>query len=199
MSTTTNRKNAVKTGLVAGLGVAAVVGSAPLACAEIRIAVPGASPDYEPVWLQGLFGKTAQQYAQFSPQIREGWFPGTTPEVVQYPASIGVLSGSVNAPTADQSLALGQAGVNSDIMNAVATGQPVVVAGFSMGTIVIDREQAYLAMDPNAPSPRQLTFIEFSPPARGFGGTYIRPGYTVPIVGYTQLTPPESQYQTVIV
>ena len=99
----------------------------------LRITVPGAAPGL----LTGSM--TPKQYAALNLAIGENWFPGTTPKVVNYPATAGLLSG-LTAPTANQSFAIGQQTLNADILNAVATGQPVVVTGLSEGTIVIDRE-----------------------------------------------------------
>jgi hypothetical protein len=137
-------------------------------------------------------------YSVLSSGVGENWFPGTTPEVVKYPATAGLLSGFFK-PTADQSMAIGQQALNADILNATSTGQPVVVAGESLGSMVIDREEAYLATDPNAPSPTQLSFIEFSNPERGLADTYLPAGMHVPMLGYTVGDPPVSQYDTTIV
>jgi PPE-repeat protein len=52
-----------------------------------RITVPGAAPGL----LTGH--ETPQQYAAINAAIGENWFPGTTPEVVNYPATAGVASG----------------------------------------------------------------------------------------------------------
>ena len=122
-----------------------------------RITVPGAAPGL----LTGH--ETPQQYAAINTAIGENWFPGTTPEVVKYPATAGWPSG-LTAPTANQSIAIGQQMLNTDILNAVATGQPVVVTGLSEGTIVIDAEEAYLATAPNAPPPSMVSFVEFANP-----------------------------------
>jgi hypothetical protein len=157
-----------------------------------RITVPGAAPGL----LTG--SETPQQYAALNAAIGENWFPGTTPQVVNYPATAGLLS-SLRAPTANQSFAIGQQMLNTDILNAVATGQPVVVTGLSEGTIVIDAEEAYLATAPNAPPPNMVTFVEFANPQRGLADTYLHAGITVPGIGYTIADAPESQYNTTVV
>jgi len=157
-----------------------------------RITVPGAAPGH-------FTGHaTPQQYAAINAAIGENWFPGTTPEVVNYPATAGWLTGRT-APTANRSIAIGQQMLNADILNAVATGQPVVVAGLSEGTIVIDAEEAYLATAPNAPPPNMVTFVEFANPQRGLADTYFRAGVTIPGVGYTVHDAPVSQYNTDVV
>jgi PE-PPE domain len=159
---------------------------------ETRITVPGASPGL-------LTGNLSlENYAALNNAIGENWFPGTIAEVVNYPATAGVISG-LFAPTANQSFAIGQQVLNTDILNAVSTGQPVVVAGLSEGTIVIDREEAYLAGLPNAPSPNLVTFVEFANPERGLAATFLPTGFTIPGAGYTAENPPVSQYNTALV
>ena len=137
-------------------------------------------------------------YSVLSSGVGENWLPGSTPVVVNYPATAGLLSGFFK-PTADQSMAIGRQALNTDILNATSNGQPVVVAGESLGAMVIDREEAYLATDPSAPSPDQLSFIEFSNPERGLADTYLPAGTHVPLLGYTVGDPPVSQYDTTIV
>jgi len=157
-----------------------------------RITVPGAAPGL----LTGH--ETAQRYAAINAAIGENWFPGTTPEVVNYPATAGVASGLM-APTANQSIAVGQRALNADILSAVATGQPAVVAGLSEGTVVVDAEEAYLATAPNAPPPNMVTFVEFANPQRGLADTYFHAGVTIPGAGYTVHDAPVSQYNTTVV
>jgi hypothetical protein len=157
-----------------------------------RITVPGAAPGL----LTGH--ETPQQYAAINAAIGENWFPGTTPEVVNYPATAGWPS-ALTAPTANRSIAIGQQMLNADILNAVATGRPVVVAGLSEGTIVVDAEEAYLATAPNAPPPSMVTFVEFANPQRGLADTYFHAGVTIPGAGYTVHDASESQYNTALV
>ena len=164
----------------------------------VRITVPMNSPLYSPLIIQKLEGLTAPQYAALNVAIGENWFPGTTPEVVNYPAGAGLIN-SPTAPTANRSIAIGQQVLNTDILNAVATGQPVVVAGLSEGSIVIDAEEAYLAAAPNAPAPNMVTFVEFANPQRGLADTYLPVGVTIPGVGYTVHDAPVSQYNTAVV
>ena len=137
-------------------------------------------------------------YSVLSSGVGENWFPGSTPEVVKYPATAGLLSGFFK-PTADQSMAIGQKALNTDILNATSNGQTVVVAGESLGSMTIDREEAYLATQPNAPSPNQVTFVEFSNPERGLADTYLPAGAHVPPLGYTVENPPVTPYNTTIV
>jgi hypothetical protein len=176
--------------------------SLPLAHADTRITVPGASPDFQSPIYWDITGFTPQDYAQLNVEIGENWFPGTTPEVVNYPASIGLLSGSLAAPDANQSIAIGQAQLDSDIMTAVANsnGSPVDIAGLSMGTIVVDRELAYLATDPTAAPPADdLQFAMFSNPELGLADTYLPVGTTVPVANYTVGDLPDTQYDVSVV
>ena len=107
----------------------------------IRITVPGASPLYYSALFKLLSHRiTADQYAALSAAIGGNWFPGTRAEVVNYPATAGLVSGFV-APTANESVAIGQQMLHTEILNAVATGRPVVVTGFSEGTLVVDRRK----------------------------------------------------------
>ena len=137
-------------------------------------------------------------YSVLSSGVGANWFPGSTPEVVKYPATAGLLSGFFK-PTADQSMVIGQEALNTGILNATSNGQTVVVAGESLGSMTIDREEAYLATQPNAPSPNQVTFVEFSNPERGLADTYLAAGAHVPPLGYTVENPPVTPYNTTIV
>jgi len=173
-------------------------GQGSVSSGETRITVPMNSPLYSPKILQELQGLTAPQYAALSAAIGENWFPGTSPEVVNYPAGAGLING-LTAPTANKSIAIGQQMLNTDILNAVATGQPVVVAGMSEGTMVIDAEEAYLATAPNAPASNLVSFVEFANPQRGLADTYLPAGFTIPGLGYTVHDAPVSQYNTAVV
>ena len=85
--------------------------------------------------------------------IGQGWFPNTLAQVVNYPASNGLPSGSLFAPGTNDAVALGRQLLHDQIMTAVANpnGSPVHIAALSQGTIVANRELAYLATNPNAP------------------------------------------------
>jgi hypothetical protein len=182
--------------------------------ADTRITVPGAGPLYEPDIItqdipglgeryflgdtqQGLGSLTILQgYDLLNHEIGENWFPGSTAQVVNYPASVGILSGSLAAPGADDAIATGQQALNDQIMNAVSNGngEPVVVAGLSEGTLVIDQELAYLTTDPTAPPPSDLSFASFSDPQLGFADTYLPAGTYVPLADYTMHDMPDTQY-----
>ena len=65
----------------------------------------------------------------------------------------------------DQSIDVGVHHLDAAIKSADG---PVVVAGLSEGSMVIDREQARLLNDPNAPPPDQVTFVIFGDPGPAF-------------------------------
>jgi hypothetical protein len=206
-------------GAVASAMVAVGFVSAPRVNADTRITVPGAGPLYEPNIItqdipglgeryfvvdgqQALGSLTILQgYDLLNHEIGENWFPDSTAQVVNYPASIGILSGSLAAPGADDAIAAGQQALNDQIMNSVANGngEPVQVAGLSMGTLVIDHELAYLATDPTAPSPSELLFTSFSNPQLGFADTYLPAGAYVPLADYTAEDMPDTQYDVDVV
>jgi hypothetical protein len=187
------------------------------AAADTRITVPGAGPLYFPrfitelpylgqILLQGgVAGPPSvsilQGYDLLNHAIGQNWFPGSLAQVVNYPASVGLFSGSPFAPTVNEAVAIGQQMLHAQIMNAVANGNgnPVHIAGLSMGTIVIDRELAYLAADPTAPLANQLQFTLFSSPELGLARTYLPTGFTVPFINYTAGDLPVTKYDVSVV
>ncbi|QUR66557.1 PPE family protein [Mycobacterium spongiae] len=164
-----------------------------------RITVPGASPLFQPRIFQEIIGLTPPQYAALNVAIGENWFPDTMAQVVNYPATFGFLSGSLAAPDVNQSVAIGQQLLHAEILRAATTGEPVAVSGLSLGTVVIDRELAFLATDPTAPAPDLLTFLHLAGPERGLAHTYLPNGVTVPLINYTVGAVPESQYDMNVV
>jgi PE-PPE domain/PE family len=191
--------------------------SLPRAAAGTRITVPGAGPLYDPNFLTrlpylgqvllegGIPGPSSvsilQGYDLLNHAIGENWFPGTTAQVVNYPASYGILSGSLAAPGANGAIAMGQRALNDQITNAVANGNgsPVHIAALSEGTVVVDRELAYLATDPTAPPANALQFVMFSNPELGLAHTYLPNGFTVPLINYTVQGLPNTQYNVSVV
>jgi PE-PPE domain/PE family len=185
--------------------------------ADTRITVPGAGPLYYPNFLLHLpyLGRTLleggipgpssvsllQGYDLLNDAIGENWFPGSMAQVVNYPASLGIVSGSPAAPSVNDAVAIGQRALNDQIMNAVANGggSPVHIAGLSEGTIVVDRELAYLATDPAAPRANALQFVMFSSPELGLAHIYFPNGYTVPLFNYTVQGLPNTQYNVSVV
>jgi PE-PPE domain-containing protein/PE family protein len=191
--------------------------SIPNAAATTRITLPGAGPLGLPKFITelpylgqiflegGIPGPSSvslrQGYDLLNHAIGENWFPGSVAQVVNYPTGGGILSGSLTAPTINQAIAIGQQALNDQILSAVANsgGTPVDVAGLSEGTVVVDRELAYLATDPNAPPPHALQFVMFSNPELGLADTYLPIGATVPLIDYTVHGLPNTQYNVSVV
>lgn len=164
--------------------------------AQTRITMRGASPMADP--LNSIMGGlTPLEYAELGSHIGANWFPGTTVEPVDYPATAGVLWG-VSAPTADQSIAIGQLNLDAAIMAAVGEGAPVVVAGLSMGTMSIDQELTFLATAPDAPLASQLSFTLFASPSRGIASLFA-PGQRIPLLDYSAQSIVDSQYDINVV
>ena len=195
------------------------MGSQPIpgAAAGTRITVPGAGPLYYPTFITqlpdlgryylqgGLPGPSSisilQGYDLLNQSIGQNWFPGTTAQVDNYPASIGIISGSLAAPRVNDAVAMGQQTLNNQIMNAWANGNgsPVHIAALSEGTLVVDRELAYLATDPTAPPAGSLQFAIFSSPELGLAHIYLPNGMTVPVIDYTAHGLPDTQYDVSVV
>lgn len=188
----------------------------PLPAAGTRITVPGAGPLYYPtaisqlpylgqIFMQGIEGPPSvsilQWYDLLNHSIGKNWFPDTTARVVNFPASIGIVSGSLSAPTANEAIAIGQGMLHAEIMNAYTNGDgsPVNIAALSQGTIVVHRELAYLATAPDAPPPDALKFTLFSGPEFGLASTYLPTGTTVPLIDFTLHGMPNTQYDVSMV
>ncbi|GAY16001.1 hypothetical protein MSZK_27270 [Mycobacterium sp. shizuoka-1] len=202
----------------AGFAAAMIVGgvvSVPAVQAQTRITVPGAGPLYYPNFVGRLplgrlyFSGTSEAvgpplsildaYDLLNHQIGQNWFPGSSAQVVNYPASIGLLSFSLAAPGVDDAVAMGRASLDDQIRNAVAGGSPVVVAGLSEGTLVLNRELAYLATSSDAPRPDLVSFAMFAGPELGLADIYLRPGTWVPLMDYTARPLADSQYDVSVV
>ena len=195
--------------------IAIAPGSVPLAQAQTRITVPGAGPLYFPKAITSLpLGRfylfdtreedgaplsILEGYDVLNHMIGENWFSPGTVRVVNYPASIGVLSGSLSAPTVDDGVEAGRRSLDYQIKQAAKGGNPVAIAGLSEGTLVINRELAHLATDPDAPPAGSLSFVLFSSPELGLAHIYWPTGVTVPLIDYTSQDIAESQYDVSVV
>lgn len=181
---------------VAALAATTVV-AAPLVHADTRLALNGIRPPPPPANMFIGGGVTPEEYAAFTPQIGANWLPGTTPVVVDYPATAGLPWG-LDAPTVDESAAAGQTELHTAIVTAGAEGEPVVVAGLSEGSIVVDRELAYLATAEGTPPADKLTFVLMASPSRGVASLFA-PGTYIPVYGYTTQPIPETKYDVAVV
>lgn len=179
--------------------MALVAGPAVLASAQTRIGLNGARPSEWPIVDSLLAGAgfTQEAWLPFALHVGENWLPGTTPVAVDYPAQLGILSGPF-ALTVDQSTEIGRQNLHATILEQLEKGEPVVVAGLSEGTLVIDRELEYLRTAADAPDADDITFHVFGDMRRGLGEMYLR-GVTIPFVGQTFGPVPESQYDVVVV
>ncbi|MCV7347894.1 PE-PPE domain-containing protein [Mycolicibacterium rhodesiae] len=196
---------------VAAIGVC----SAGRAQAQTRITVPGAGPLYYPDAVTHLplgrlyfFGtpeaagppvSILDGYDLLNHQIGAKWFPGSTAQVVDYPASMGLLSFSLVAPGVDDAVAAGRGSLDDQIRSAVAGGDPVVVAALSEGTLVVNRELAHLATSPNAPPADLVSFTMYASPELGLADIYLRAGSWVPLMDYTAHDLADSQYDVSVV
>lgn len=186
--------------LAAALAVAA---PGALASAQTRIGVNGGRPTEWPILSDILAsqGLTKQGWLDFGLRVGENWLPDTKGKSValDYPGQLGLVSGP-GALTTDQSTKLGQKLLHQLILNELDKGEPVAVAGISEGTLVIERELAYLQSlsDDEAPSRDVLTFYVFGDMLRGLGQMYL-PGVTIPFFGETFHPVPETRYDTVVV
>lgn len=189
----------------------------PNAAAGVRLTVPGAGPLYNPRFVLELpflglpllaggvpgpiSASLLQGYDLLNGAIGGRWFPDSIASVVNYPASIGIFSGSLNAPGANVAVAIGRLALHSQILDAVATagGSPVQIAGLSMGSLVVNSELAYLAADPTAPPAHALQFTVFSSPELGLARTYLPTGTHVPLIDYTRQSLPNTQYDVSVV
>lgn len=187
---------------VAVLVAATMLIAAPavVASAQTRIGLNGGRPSEWPFLSSVLAGQGLTQtgWLAFASHVGENWLPGTTPVPLDYPGQLGVVSGP-NAMTANQSTAVGQQLLHNAILDNLKDG-PVAVAGLSEGTLVIDKELAYLATlsKADAPPPDALTFYVFGDMLRGLGQMYLK-GMTIPFIGQTFGPVPETQYATSVV
>lgn len=201
----------------AAVAVCAMIagGSIPPAQAEVRLTVPGAGPLYYPRLIADLpIGRTyllgtdeengyaltvLEGYALLNRMIGENWFPGSTPHVVDYPASIGLVSGSLAAPGVEEGVEMGRVSLDEQIKAGTANGDEVAIAALSEGTLVINRELASLAKDPHAPGAGLLSFVMFAGPELGLARVYLPEGATIPLINYTQHDLADSQYDVTVV
>lgn len=190
--------------LLALLVAAVMATAAPgvLAAAATRIGINGGRPSDWPILSSVLAsqGLTQERWLDFASRVGENWLPGTKPIPLDYPGQLGFISGP-NALSGDQSTEIGQTALDALIRQQLQQqpGVPIVVAGLSEGTLVIDRELDYLSANPaGAPGREQLSFVVFGDMRRGLGQMYF-PGVSVPIFGYTFKPVTETKYDVSVV
>ncbi|MFY2860969.1 PE-PPE domain-containing protein [Mycobacterium sp. THU-M104] len=159
-----------------------------VASADTALIVPGTAPSpYQPLRSLYHFDPATR------PEIGANYYsPDATRRVIAYPGSFWPVTG-LQSPTVGSSVATGAANLDAAIRG---TGGPISVAGLSQGALALDREQARLANDPNAPPPDRLTFIKAGDPDNLLSRAF-KPGTHIPVLDYTVPAPSESQYDTV--
>jgi len=181
--------------LLSGTIAVGLVGSATLlgsgaanADGETALIVPGTREHNGP--LKALYHFDPA----WRPQIGANYYDSAnaSKKIVSYPASAWPLSG-LDSPTVGETVVVGSDNLDAEIRN---TPGPKVVTALSLGTLVLDEEQARLATDPNAPPPDELTFVKVSDPSTVLQRAF-KPGTHVPVLDYTVPAPVESQYDTI--
>ena len=123
-------------------------------------------------------------------QIVPALFDGDTIQDIDYPASVIGMGSSIDqgADTLDATIA--------------ATPGVKVVTGFSQGAVVVAREKQRLMAMPadQRPSTNDLTFVTIGDPTNPHGiMRYIPAGVTIPILGVTSVSAPDTPYETVVI
>lgn len=160
-----------------------------------RLLVVG--PSYPLPKLPVIEDITDSLYAQQAALVGSGYYPGADITIVDYPGGTWPVSG-LDSSTVGQSVDAGAA----NLVDAIrAADGPVVVAGLSQGTMVLDAAQALMADDPDAPDADQVTFVVYGAPNHGTNGllAQLPEGTYIPVFDLTVRRPVESQYDTVVV
>lgn len=175
------------------VGTAGAFGAGVAAADETALIVGGTGPSPYPA-----FQELAHEYDYVSMPIHIGekYYDSANANrrIVDYPASLWPFSG-LDTPTVGVSIATGADNLDTAIRS---TSGPIVVAGLSQGTMVLDAEKARLARDPNAPSPSRLRFIEAGNP-NAIAQKVFPPGTFLPFLNYTVPAPVDSQYDTTVI
>jgi len=130
------------------------------------------------------------RYVTPNRQIGAGFFPDTSPVLIDYPGSLfrpGTANDHINIAVERLDAAIKQ------------RRDPLAVVGQSQGAVALDRMRALLRNDPDAPSADQLQFVLFNSPTRGLADTLFREGARIPVVDVTVARPAESRYDTALV
>ena len=175
------------------LGLSATVGPSPAAEAaspQTRLILGGVEYEWGE-WFPAIAAlPLVTRYVTPNRQIGAGFFPGTTPVLIDYPASL-FLPG-----TANEHIESGADRLEAEIKQRQ---EPLAVVGHSEGAVVLDRMRARLEGDPAAPAADQVQFVLFNSPTRGLATTLFREGTRIPVVDVTITAPVESRYDTSLV
>lgn len=123
-------------------------------------------------------------------EIGSGFFPGATPVLIDYPASV------FRPGTANEHI-----GIGANNLQAAIRGyqEPLAIVGQSEGAAVLDTVRARLENDPAAPARDQLQFVLFNSPTRGLARTLFADGTRIPFFDVTVAPPVDSRYDTSLV
>ena len=179
-------KSLIAAGCVLGLGAALVPTAAASSAPQTRLILGGSEYAHVPETLPPAFAP----YLTPNLEIGAGFFPDTTPMLIDYPASV-FQRGTVN-----QHISIGADKLDAAIRQRQ---EPLAVVGISEGAAVLDTERARLENDPHAPAADQLQFVLFNSPTRGLATTLFRQGAHIPFVDITVTPPVESRYDTSLV
>lgn len=173
-----------------GLSAAVSAASAIAATPQTRLILGGAEYEFAEMFPAIAALPVVTRYVTPNREIGAGFFPGTTPVLIDYPASIfrwGTAREHVEIGADSLEAAIGQ------------YQQPLAIVGQSEGTVVLDTVRARLEQDPDAPAADQLQFVLFNSPTRGLARTLFPEGTRIPFVDITVAPPVESRYDTAVV
>jgi hypothetical protein len=179
---------------VYGAGLSAILALSPVAYGvatpQTRLILGGAEYEWAE-WFPAIAAlPLVTRYVTPNREIGAGFFPGSTPVLIDYPGSLlrpGTANAHINIGTDNLDAAIKQ------------RDEPLAIVGQSQGTVILDRQRARLESDPHTPAADQLQFVLFNSPTRGLATTLFRSGTRVPIVDVTIAPPVESRYDTSLV
>ncbi|WP_099020980.1 PE-PPE domain-containing protein [Mycolicibacterium palauense] len=174
-----------------GTGPAAGPGTPPV---QVVYAVGGARPPGIP-------------WYDYAHRLGAGYYPGADREIIDYPAGapFSWVPDMFATHRPDENVSIGVAAddATATLNTAIEQGtRPAAAVGLSLGSLALDKEQARLSTDPNAPAPDMLQFTTIGDPVghSGFGKSFLSglfpPGSYIPIIDYTMPDTDNSQYDT---
>ena len=121
-------------------------------------------------------------------QLLPGLFAGDTVEHISYPAAVFGM---------DASIAVAVDGLSAGISS---TAGPLVIAGYSQGAVAVAYQKQRIMAAPadQRPSADRLTFITMGDPT-GPGGIMRFLPFSVPLIGISPISPPDTPYTSIIV
>ncbi len=116
---------------------------------------------------------------------------------VSWPAQARPVTGS-DSLTLTQSVNIGAANLQAAVTEAlskIGPGEQVIIVGLSAGSLVVDKQIAALAVDPDAPEKSRITFVVVSDANRSL----FNKNRTEQSLGFTYNPPPDVKYNTTVV